>query len=63
MVVVRKNGMCLRYTSKDLRNDRDIVTEAIKQNYNALQYASRYIKHDSCFIEIANRYRIGTKKQ
>ena len=49
---VRVNGYSLCGASKRLRNDLTIVREAVRQNPNALEYASDRLKdHDDLFLE------------
>ncbi len=38
LVAVKKRGISLRYCSYRLRNDFDVVSEAIKQNFEALNF-------------------------
>jgi hypothetical protein len=45
--IVKQNGWwTLRYASDDLKNNREIVLEAIKQNGLALEYASESFRND-----------------
>ena len=38
---VKRNGSNLRFLSQELRNDREIVLAAIKQNINVLNYVNQ----------------------
>lgn len=40
MTLVKRNGLNLKYASRSLRNHQDLVRAAIKQNPEALRYAS-----------------------
>ena len=37
---VKNNGLNLQYAHDDLKNNEDVVLEAVKQNGDALQFAS-----------------------
>ncbi len=37
---IQNNGLALRFASEILKDDRDIVLEAVKYDGDALQYAS-----------------------
>lgn len=41
---LEKDGMCLKYASKDIQNNKDIVIVAVKQNGLSLQYASKRLR-------------------
>ena len=41
-----KNGWLLMAASDELRNDKQVVLEAIKQQWTSLQYASDNLKKD-----------------
>ena len=47
---VDQNGMSLRYASKELQNDKEIVLLAIAQDgkciFSSLQYASKDLQND-----------------
>ena len=47
--------MALQFASKELRADRDVVTEAVNQDGLALQYASKRLQADLELLEIADR--------
>ena len=40
MKAVKKNGLALKYASKEMQRDKEVVMEAVKKNGWALQYAS-----------------------
>ena len=55
-IAMRVNGYSLMGASKRLRDDIFIVREAIKQNPNALEYASDRLKrHEGLFLEVKDR--------
>jgi dimeric dUTPase (all-alpha-NTP-PPase superfamily) len=43
---VRKNGISLKYASKELRNDKEIVMVAVKQDRRSFKYASEELQND-----------------
>jgi hypothetical protein len=43
---VKKDGLALKYGSKELKNDIDVVLEAVKQNGYALYHASKELQND-----------------
>jgi len=43
---VKKDGSALEYASDKLRNDKDVVLEAVKRNPKAIFYASNEIKRE-----------------
>ena len=43
---VRKDGWVLEKAPKELRGDKQLVLEAIKQQYDAIRYASTELQHD-----------------
>ena len=47
---MEKDGLSLKYASKRLRNDRDVVITAINENPLALEYASNNLKNDKIII-------------
>ncbi len=48
--VVDENEISLEYASEELRNDREIVLEAIKNSGYAILYASEELQKDRNFI-------------
>ena len=38
---VKLNGYAIRYASKELKSDKEIVFEAFKKDYNAFKFASK----------------------
>ena len=40
MICVKSCGLNLRYASDNLKNDKEVVMEAVKQNGNAIVFAS-----------------------
>jgi len=48
---VQKNGNLLEYASDDLKDDVDVVKEAINSTYHALQFASTRLKNDSTLLK------------
>lgn len=55
LVAVKKRGISLRYCSNRLKNDVDIVSEAIKQDIEALNFVSEEFMKDPRIIEIAKQ--------
>ena len=47
---VRKNGLLLKHASANLQNHRDLVSEAAKNDVNALEYASIDLRSDGGFM-------------
>jgi len=41
-----ENGLVLKYASKELANDRDVILKAVKKNGYALKYASEDMQND-----------------
>ncbi|EFC41905.1 predicted protein [Naegleria gruberi] len=52
--VVKRNGNLLGQMCSKHRNDREIVSFAVKQNKNALKYASVQLRIDSQILELCN---------
>tara|TARA_B100001093_G_C26846283_1_gene1022950 strand:+ start:609 stop:863 length:255 start_codon:yes stop_codon:yes gene_type:complete len=52
-MVIEKNGLALKYASKEFKNDRKMVLLAVKSNGNALKYASEELQKDPEIINIA----------
>jgi hypothetical protein len=44
MEAVRHDGLALQYAANNLRANKDVVLEAVKQNPEAIKFASRDIK-------------------
>ena len=42
---MKQNGRALEYASKELKNDKEVVLEAMKQNWCALKYASEELRN------------------
>jgi hypothetical protein len=55
MLSAIKLGASLEYLSDCLRNDRDIVLEAVKQKGTQLQYASKSLRNDVTIVATALR--------
>ena len=53
--ILRRNGLALRYISKELKNDKNMVLLAVKSNGNALKYASEELQKDPEIINIAKK--------
>lgn len=47
LAVVRLDGRLLRYASDELRADRDVVLEAVRQHAGAMWYAATALKSDA----------------
>lgn len=43
-------GKDLKYTSEKLRNDKDIVLEAVKQDETVLQFASKKLRNNEAVV-------------
>ena len=54
MDCVSKNGPALEYVSKRLKMNMMIVETAIKQNPNALPYASPDVRNDPAIVRMVN---------
>lgn len=50
---VKKNGMSLKFASKELQNDQEIVIEAVKQNGLSLKYLPNYYKNNIEIVLLA----------
>ena len=53
--ILRKNGLALKYASKEIKNDKEMVLLAVKSNGNALEYASEELQKDQQIINIAKK--------
>lgn len=53
--ILSKNGLALKYISKELKNDKNMVLLAVKSNGNALKYASEELQKDPEIINIAEK--------
>ena len=49
MAAVKLDGIALQYEG-ELKRDREVVMEAVKKNWMALQFASEELKRDRLFI-------------
>ncbi len=49
------NGLALKYASDELKRDRTLVLEAVKQNGNALEAASYDLQGDKEIVQQAVR--------
>ena len=45
-MAVKQKGGAVKYSSLELRSDKEVVLEAVKQNGYALQYASESLRND-----------------
>ena len=52
-LVLKENGLALKYVSQKFRNNKDVVLLAVKQNGLAIQYASPELRNDTNIREIA----------
>ena len=43
---VKQNGLALKYASKELRDDKDVVLAAVRQNGQSIRVASARLKDD-----------------
>lgn len=59
---VKKNGLNLQYADYGLRDDFDVVEEAITENPDALEYASRQLRNDKKIALIAIGNGNGSNK-
>ncbi len=61
--VVKQNGYAFEFASKELRNDKEIVLEAVKHgSCSTLEYASERLKDDEDVVLTAikvNSYALG----
>ena len=55
LVAVKKRGISLRYCSDRLKNDFDVVSEAINQDIEAINFVSKDLKNDSRIHEIGEK--------
>ena len=56
--VIKENGLALKYASKDLRTNKNVVVSACKNNIKALQYADiSLLKNDSFIINLSKKLR------
>lgn len=55
LVAVKKRGISLRYCSDRLKNDFDVVSEAINQDIEAINFVSKELKNDSRIHEIGEK--------
>ena len=46
LIAVKQNGWALKYTSEELKNDKEVVLEAVKRNGLTLQYASKELQNN-----------------
>lgn len=59
LFIVKNNGLNLKFLNYNLRNNIDIVSEAIKQNSNSLKFASEELKNNKQIILLAiNKNRL-----
>lgn len=61
MVAVQNDGTALQFASDELRNDKDIVLNAVKQNGSSLKLASERLQNDKDIVMTAvqqNRYAL-----
>lgn len=49
---MKQRGWALEYASDELFGDREIMIMAVRQNWNALQYADQDIKKDRYADEV-----------
>ena len=47
---MKQNGLALAYASPELKNDYEIVSEAVKQNGAALEFASPKLRNDKALL-------------
>ena len=47
---MKSNGGALRYASPELRDDEEVVNNAIMKDASAMQYASQRLRSDKEFI-------------
>ena len=43
------------YASKELKNDKEVVIEAVRQTRNAKKYASKELQKDKDILKIVNK--------
>ena len=53
LVLKQSNELALKYASKRLRNDIDVVLAAVKKNWQAIQFASDELKKDEKVIRFS----------
>ncbi|MBR0351026.1 MAG: DUF4116 domain-containing protein [Clostridia bacterium] len=56
MTMVKKAGYALGYASEELKNNREIVIEAVKNDEAAISYASKELKNDPEIVLMAVRH-------
>ena len=45
-LTVKSDGHALQYASEELKNDKEVVMEAVKSDWVALEYAPKELKKD-----------------
>lgn len=55
------NWKVMLYGSSELRADRDVLTEAVKQDYTAMSYASRYYGDRNFMMKAVQQHGIALK--
>jgi TPR repeat protein len=53
LIAIKQNGLALKYASDDLKNDKEIVKNALEQNGLALKYVSDDLKNDKEIVKKA----------
>ena len=62
MIAVKHCGYALRYASVELKDDRQVVMEALKKDGCALQYASERLRNTERVVLAAIRQNKGALK-
>ncbi len=59
LYAVRRDGMNLQYGTPDIQNNPKIVLEAMKQNFNAYEFASTTLQKSSEILNFFDKFKNG----